>query len=415
MAKQVLILGGGISGLTTAWFLKERFGDQVSITILEGAERAGGWIRTDRSHGFLFEQGPRGLRLPSQDAMALIDSLGLHNEMIQAEQCPRYLWTKGHLRRLSIWQLLPFLPTLLREPFVAPSTHDDESVADFFTRRFSHPFMEQFIDPLVGGIYAGDPHHLSIRATFPRVAAWERTHRSVLKGWWRSQRKEGGLISFRNGMATLTETLAQKLEGQIDLKAAVQRIELSASGVSVAAGGKIYVADHLISTLPSQVLKPLLPNLPIPNPPAVSLSVVNAGFHKKLRLPHAFGYLVPSTEGEALVGTVFDSVVFPQHNHSAQETRLTLMFRGAINTDQPALDAMEKHLQIDVQPDYLHTYFAHKAVPQYPVGYLQTQSLCQKAIAKQRLPITLIGSSFHGVAVNDCIATARTVASEFRL
>jgi oxygen-dependent protoporphyrinogen oxidase len=344
---KVLIIGGGITGLSAAWFLHKKH-PQAHITLLEQQNRLGGWIQTTRENGFLFEKGPRTFQLGrSPHLLALLQDLNL--PILSAPPQTRYLYTNGRLR--SAGSFLPrLIPALLRELFVRPSTKD-ESIYDFAARRFSPRIAETLFDPITLGIYAGDIRKLSIRSCFPALHNWEQTHGSVLRGLFQGPKKAKGLFTLPNGMSTLVEALQAQLPIEFVLNCTVTSIHPT----HVIADDKIWDADQIISALPPQL-------------PSRSLWVVNLVYATDVLRKKGYGYLVPTKEKESLLGAIFDSCIFPQQN-SGHETRLTAMLRA--EEPQPleaALDALQRHLHITAEPIHASVHCAQNAIPQYEVG-----------------------------------------------
>eukprot|EP00941_MAST-03F_sp_MAST-3F-sp1_P003784 g3784.t1 len=339
--KKVCILGGGVSGLSTAWFLRAAVGRSIEIDLFESSSRFGGWVRTssDNKDGFVFEHGPRGFRPNGNgvEALRLIEKLGIQNEAICTAPTgnDRFVWFNGRLNKLPgslsallrsplAWRVL--IPAILKEPWVSRRTasgeesEDDESVFDFISRRFSPSVAELFIDAMVSGIYAGDSSTLSVRSCFPLLYRLEKDHGSVIRGifaergssgkellasdseWIRNTSKKVQ-VSFRKGMQTLIDTLVEKLSLSSTTKlrsnCKVKELKRSASGDKfevVMEGG---VNDHLqydyvISTLPADVLASLLLGeseaekqlhnslLDVSQGGHASVAVVNLGFQGKL-------------------------------------------------------------------------------------------------------------------------------------
>ena len=178
---KVLIVGGGITGLAAAWYIKKKNPD-CHITLLEKSNRLGGSIQTHRENGLLFELGPRTFRLgASPKLLQLINDLGL-DILISKTDSTRYLLYKGALRS-SLFFLPMLLPHLFKEPFIKPTEKKDESIYDFAARRFSPKIANTLFDPLALGIYAGDIRRLSMRACFPTLFEWEQKQGSLLKGF----------------------------------------------------------------------------------------------------------------------------------------------------------------------------------------------------------------------------------------
>ncbi len=354
---KVLILGGGITGLSAAWFITQKY-PHAHVTLLEKEGRLGGWIRSSREGGFFFEKGPRTFVYSrSPHLLALIRSLGL--EIFHSPPQKRYLFHKGKLRSLS--SFIPgLLPYLVRELFIPPTQVEDESIYDFAARRFSPHIAETFFDPLTLGIYGGDIRKLSLRCCFPSLYQAERQKGSVVRSLlFRKKSKEPqGLFTLQGGMETLIAALQKRLPIEIVLHCPVESIESK----QVIAGGKKWEADHIVNALP----------LPFP---AQSLWVVNLAYAGDVLRKKGYGYLVPSQEKQPILGTIFDSSIFPQQNVQG-ETRLTTMVRP--EEKEPlavALQAARQHLGISAQPLFTAAYLAKEAIPQFPVGCAFTGSV----------------------------------------
>lgn len=346
---KVLILGGGITGLSAAWYLQKQ-SPHVKITLLEKENRIGGWIRSSCEEGYLFEQGPRTFQMArSPHLLELIRELNLTLIPSDPAAKKRFILHKGKLRTpLSFLPMM--IPRLIREFFVPPSEQEDESIYDFASRRFSPKMAELLFDPLTLGIYAGDIRKLSIRSCFPTLYKWEREKGSVLKGLFSMPKsKMRGLFTLKGGMETLIHALKQKLSIEVVLNSSVEMIGES----EVFAKGKTWNADRIISALPQ----------PFPHR---SIWVVHLVFSGDVLRKKGFGYLVPTVEKEALLGCIFDSVIFPD---GTPTTRLTAMVRS--EEEKPlevALEALSRHIGINQEPIYRSTFFAKEAIPQLEVG-----------------------------------------------
>ncbi len=345
---KVLIVGGGITGLSAAWFLTQR-DPTVEITLLEKTNRLGGWIETSREGGFLFEKGPRTFPLGrSPHLLQLLRDLDL--PILTAPPQKRYIWHKNRLRALG--SFIPrLIPYLLREPFVASGASPDESIYDFAARRFSPRIAETLFDPLALGIYAGDIRKLSVRACFPTLFRWEREKGSLLRGLLTAPKTAKGLFTLSNGMETLIDALQKRLPIDIVLNSPVESI--GPHGVIVQ--GKIWEADRVFVALP-------------PAAPKRSLWVVPLAYPRATLSKTGYGYLVPSQEKQSLLGMVWDSSIFPQQSLHG-ETRLTAMIRAEEKQPvQTALQAAERHLGISAQPLYASAFYAPHSIPQFEVG-----------------------------------------------
>lgn len=408
--KKVAILGAGITGLSLAWFLKKK---GISVTLFEKESRPGGWIRTANHQDNLFEWGPRSLRAHDAEAtLSLIEELGLSKDILYSspESKTRYILSQGKLKKIQ--PSFKLLPAIAWDLFAKRSEQSDESVYDFFKRRFSKHVADCFADPLIKGIYAGDSKALSMRACFPKLWEMEQDSRSLiiagLKGVFQKKEKSKGIITLKNGMESIVSKLAGEMKEDLLLNTEVQELKFNEDNVEI--GTEVF--DHVISTLPAYGLSGILPKSPLKDLllelPFATLGVVHLGYEDEVNPYKGFGYLVPSIEKEAILGTVFDSSAFPEQNQTLK-TRLTVMIGGShsdLKLQSLAKEAAAKHLGISVNPNVIESFTAKRAIPQYPVGFPEILEQIQE-VNKSFPKLSLMGTSFHGVSVNQCISSAR--------
>jgi|694.fasta_scaffold21217_8 oxygen-dependent protoporphyrinogen oxidase len=425
--KKVVVIGAGISGLTAAWALKQRFGKKIQLHLLEKAERAGGWIHTIHKDHFVFELGPHSFRQSSAcpDALKMIESLQLQNQIVYPDPAARnrYLYCHRQLLRVPS-NPASFLFSALGRKMLRGAWKDfwspkgkgtDETIHDFFTRRFGIAFVETFIDPLVSGVYAGDPKQLSIKSCFPSLLKLEQEYGSLGRGFLFSSSKRGGIFSFKGGMQTLTQTLAKYLDGELKLSTEVKKLHTHSKGVEVELNnGESLHADYVLSAVAYPTLTSWL-NLELPPSPTFSsVAVVSLGYNKQVLKNKGFGYLIPSSEKQDILGVIWDSACFPEQNTTPDQTRLTVIIGGTRAKAFPseegcvkmALDAVFSHLKIEDSPAVIHSSKASSAIPQYGIGHVEKIQLLEKKIAEFCPYLSFIGQSFYGSAVPDCIQQA---------
>ncbi len=450
--KNVVILGAGISGLATAWFLKQKYQSNINLTIAEEGAFCGGWIQTSEKGGYLFEQGPRSFRTRSlgNATIQLIDQLDLRKEIISADSSSsnRFIFTENELQQLPnrLWKV-PFSPltkgwlhVLWNEWNQKKHSESDETIFSFFSRHIGVEWTERFIDPLVSGIFAGDIRQLSIKSCFPQIYEVAQNHESLLKGFLFDKKVEetsalqlnevkSPLFTFKGGMRSLIDALATQLKKHIVVNVKTDKLVLNSNSVQMQfANGTNVEVDHLISTIPTYRLAALL-NTTHPFLAAdlnkinyASVMVVNLGYNKSLLKQKGFGYLIPSKEQEKVLGCIWDSAVFPQQNSQTGETRLTLMLGGTHHPEVAnwseekgvaiALAALEKQLGISDVPNFISAHLARQAIPQYAVGHADLVEHIQQQISFITPGLTCIGSAFNGVSVSNCIERAYEVCFE---
>ncbi|GAB4226249.1 MAG: protoporphyrinogen oxidase [Chlamydiales bacterium] len=436
----IVVIGAGISGLSTAYFLKQKYGPSVDITLLEKSQRVGGWIQTIREGSFIFDIGPRSCRTANHgiDTLELALELEMASELLPAatDAKERFLFFDGSLHPLpqklhhlfSRKWLWKFIPALLKEPFrQRGSPHQEETVAEFFTRRFSPIFTELLIDPMVKGIFAGDPYQLSLKACFPKIYQWEQSFGSVIRGILKSNKQthcsnpkidtilKRGLFSFRKGMQSLVDRLEERIKTHIRFNSSVEAIELGTHASKVHLNDQTLICSGIIATIPSHDLIPLLVQYPSLKQemiiPARSVITAHVGYKKIPKELNGFGYLVPEKEKSPILGTVWDSSVFPQQNHDPEELRMTIMMKEGCEDPQMGVrEALEKHMKISQPPDTLIFKNAQQAIPQYLPGHHKILRSMQ-TLSPQ---LVVAGNHYLGVSVNECIHHAKKIAHNLK-
>ena len=329
-----------------------------------------------------------------------------------------------------------------------PRGPEDETVAQFVTRRLGKEALEQLIDPMVSGVYAGDPHNMSVSSAFPRIKELEQDYGSLLKALFsiRRQRKReqgakaaskvsaspaGTLNSFTEGIQTLTDCLASKLGERLRTGEAVQGISKLAQHYQVVSTKATYDADILIIAIPAYVAAVLFEEIDqsiaqyleaIPYP---HVSVVCLGYQKtQVQHPlNGFGFLVPHKERRKILGTLWDSSIFT--NRASEDTvLLRTMIGGAqfpemadLKTDQLqdiVLDELNSILGLRGDPQMVRIYRWPRAIPQYLLGHqARLQAISNRLKAHPGLFLT--GNAYHGIGMNDCITNAYQLAEQIRI
>lgn len=371
----VIVIGAGISGLTAAHALRNAGHD---VMVFEATGRAGGRIHSERVAGFLVEHGANGMLAPAPHAEALIGELGLATEKIDRSETARsrYLVRDGRVRELPL-QPLRFLLSgplsttgglrVLLEPFVAAGPCD-ETVAAFARRRFGREFLDYVVDPLVGGLYAGDPRQLSVSAVFPQLKRIERTGRSVILAAVRSRLRRGTqrpgcdyagrmLFSFRGGLGVLPQAMTRRLADRLYLNRRVESIRRAAGGgflvtVRGGSGSRTLGADSVVIATPAYAAAEILcrfdPRIAqalsrIRHPP---LAVAFLGYRADA-IAHPLdgsGVLAPSIEGRNVLGMLFSSTLFPGRAPAGHAALTT--FIGGARQPLLALSRPEELLEI---------------------------------------------------------------------
>jgi oxygen-dependent protoporphyrinogen oxidase len=449
MARDVVVVGGGIAGLAIGWELLTRPGllpDDVGLHVLEAAPRAGGNIRTERRDGYICEWGPTGFL---DDAPATIDAchrIGLGPRLTRSnEQAERrFVVRGGKLRELPSGPL-SFLGSdvltlrgrlrVFGEPFVPPRRSKvDESVFDFARRRIGREAALVLVDALVTGIWAGNADNLSLRSALPKLAALERDHGGLVRGMIAKRGGGGGatgprgrLTSFPDGLSELPQALAASLGSRLRLGARVTNIERRArGGFTVAVDGAPSLdATAVVLACPSWFAAPVLAGLDgslsaeIAGIPTVAVAVVHLGFAREEAIGLAgFGFLVPRGESASVLGVLLPSNIFPRRAPDGH-VLATVMLGGARDpaaveaTDQKLIDdaayALATLAGVRSAPRFTMVIRHARAIPQYVLGHSDRLEAIDARL--RHVPgLFLAGNSYRGIAINSCLTEAPAVA-----
>lgn len=447
--KSVAIIGAGVTGLTAAYSLKQK---GLAVTIYEAGPRVGGVIQSTRKSGFLAESGPNTLLETAPQISHLIRELGLETRRLYSHPAAEARFVVRDRRPVA----MPSSPlgifvskllststkfALLREPFIPPSLNGkDESVAEFVTRRLNEEFLERLADPLVGGIYAGDPHMLSVRHALPRLAQLEAKYGSLIRGQIAGarERKKSGTVSrdrapkmsFDEGLQVLPDTLAARLGDAVKLTTPVTALAQTGDTWRVKTSQGESEHDAVIYCGTAYRLAELQVSAGTPAAP-VDLSLfseirytpvasVVLGF-RRADVTHpcqGFGMLIPKIERFKILGAIFSSALFPNRAPEGH-VLLTSYLGGERNPDLAGSTADESVriatadlailLGVKGQPVFAHTTFYAKAIPQYNVGYARFKDRLNEIESRTR-GLFFAGHFRDGVSLGDLIVSGCNMA-----
>jgi oxygen-dependent protoporphyrinogen oxidase len=463
--RSVAVVGAGITGLVAAYELRRR---GVNVTLYEASEHSGGAIRTTHADGFLAEHGPNSF-VTSAPVEALLAQLDLLDDVVEAnpDANRRYVVRDGVLVPFPLSPpamlgtgLFSFRAKLrvLLEPLVRRSADDsDESVASFVRRRLGHEVLDYAVDPFISGIFAGDAETLSMAHAFPRVYALERTHGSLSRGLMAQRRNSAAagiptsaaaasvgaataadavpvrtrLISFIDGMQTLTDALEASLVGTLRLGCPVRLLHRDESRWMVDAGpdgtSQARAFDAVVMATPAHVLAAMeLPGAmrkhatPVERVEYPPVSTITLGF-RRADVAHpldGFGMLIPSVEGRSVLGALFSSSLFPARAPT-DHVAITCFVGGARKPQlaRERTDALTERVLAELrslvgvrgEPVYAHHVFWPRAIPQYTVGYGAVKAAADATEAANP-GIYLAGNYRGGVSVGDCVASGQQIA-----
>lgn len=462
------ILGGGLGGLSTGYYLLKNnlnTNNNLKLFLLEATNYCGGWIKSIKTKDYTFELGPRTIRprgTTGLNTLNMMQDLGLSEHIVPIKPDHpaaknRMIYVNNHLHTLpssfkGVFQkngpfTKPLIYALFNDIKQPNKLLEDDSIYNFVERRFGKEIADYAISPMICGICAGDAKEISVKFLMKTLFEWEQAHGGVVKGLVRSlfksstdkeleltdlakkaQEEKWNVYTVRGGLETFPYTLQRYLkENNVDIRMdhkvdEIEFIDSSTVKLKNKAGNKI-VASHIYSSIPAYALAKLVqkqhPDLAqdLDSIPFVTVGIVNLYFATKASLiTPAFGFLVPPIENSPILGVVFDSCCIPDQNG----TVLTVMLGGKWFkekfgdncTEKQLLDIALKEiksiLNINDVPTAQNVNILEKCIPQYVIGHYERVDKIRQYIKDKNLPISLIGCSYDGVGINDVIYSAKT-------
>ena len=466
----IAIVGGGISGLSTAFAIQEecqKTGQAVDCSIIEGGPRYGGKILTHHIDGFVVEGGPDSFLTSKPWAFELCDKLGLSDQLMNtnAANGQTFCFTKGRMRELP-QGLVAFVPTrlsaLISGGLISPlgmlrmgwewfvpryqRLDHDESLASFFRRRVGHEAFDHFIEPLVAGIYAGDANELSLKATFPRFFELEQQYGSLIKGMRAQQAKRKPLTSpsspkrsmfatLRGGLGDMIEALVKHLESNGTKMLHGHHVRKVTESKSPSTGytllldnqNTIFADDVVLATpayISAQLLKPIQPEVAslLAQIPYCSTATISLAFHDNdvKNCIRGFGFVVPRVEGKSLIAATWTSLKWADRSNPGQTLiRCYVGGKGRENILEESDHSLVKYIReqlremvgISSEPLFTQIHRWDRAMPQYVCGHLERITQI-RAIMTSCQGLHLTGAAFEGLGIPDCIREGTRVGRE---
>jgi oxygen-dependent protoporphyrinogen oxidase len=448
--KDVVIVGGGITGLAAAYRLQQ-VAPHLDVMLVEATSHLGGKIGTEHFDGFVLEWGADCFLSRKPRGIGLCQELGLADELVGRD--PRYAQTfvlrNGRLHRLPEG-LTGMIPTnlealthntllsaaaqtrLAQEPDIPVNpANDDESVAHFIARRLGRETLENLVEPLLAGIYAGQADQLSLAATFPQLRQLELKYGSLLQGLVNQQPAANGtdypsFVSFAGGMKTLVDCLAARLDKMAIWKeTAVTNIAKTVNGYRLAVNGKpAFEAAAVIVTTPMYVSSELLRGLDVTlaavlaEIPYASTALVNLAFAETdVPALNGYGYVIPSVEGREALACTWTSRKW--QNRAPEGKVLLRVYIGRYGDNVTAYEdgrllaiaqnEIRDTLNITAEPLLQRIIRYPGAMPQYNMGHLDRLDTIEERLVGHE-GLFLVGAAFRGVGIPDCIASGETAA-----
>ena len=461
--RKVIIIGGGITGLSAAFYMKKLFSEQripIDITLIEKSEELGGKVQTLRRDGFIIERGPDSFLARKLPIITLSKELGIEDELVGTNPRARtnYIYHKNKLHKMPLGlvlgiptKLTPFMKTGLISPFgklraaldlLLPKKKslDDESLGHFIQRRLGKEVLENITEPLLGGIYAGDTQTLSLKATFPNFFEMEQEHRSLIMGMVAGMKiapvsntpntaTKSMFMTYKNGMSTIIERLTEELKSIRIIKGrGVIEVVKMENGYEIRLDDDTLLqADGLVLALPTQQAASLLPEVEcidwLKKINYVSVANIALTFDKKdISFPmNGSGFLIPAKEETVLTACTWSS---SKWLHAAPENKL--LFRCYVGrerdqqwvkwSDEELLAKILKDLKnimgITATPNFHVITRAKHSMPQYPVNHIEQLKKLRENLTIQKPGVFLCGAGYEGVGIPDCVQQGKSAAEK---
>ena len=466
--KRVVIIGGGIAGLSAAYSLREhqKQGSAFEILILERKDRVGGNIRTEKVDGFIVEGGPDCFLSEKPWAMELCRRIGMEDRFLSTNDSKRktFVLSGGKLHELPEGvilmvptKILPLVTSTLisfpgklrmaMEMFIPrKKTPGDESLGQFVRRRLGKEALDKIAEPLVAGVHAGDPETMSIRSSFPKFVQLEEEHGSLIRGMVKrmatmrktprpasSKKKVTMFMTLSGGLTEMIETLVTLLKksGNTEIKTGVEvtGVEKKGDSYEVSISGEASIkADSVIIAAPAYAAASLLKGLDpwiserLSTIPYVSTATVSIGFKKKdINHPlNGFGFVVPRTENRKIMAATWTSVKFS--GRAPEDSVLIRCFVGGSKnmelvdmSDADMVKMVRAELKdimgIDAEPVLTRVFKWKNSMPQYTIGHDERIESMEEKLAKHH-GLYLAGSAYHGIGIADSVRFSEVVAKK---
>ncbi len=454
--KKVAIVGSGISALACAVALKE---EGVDFLVLEKGPAAGGKLLTEKVDGFVVEAGPDSFLPEKPWTLELIRKVGLEDHLLctNEEHKGTYIYSRGRLHRLPEGVIL-MVPTMLMplarsrlislpgkirmgmEAFI-PGRKDgsDESLARFVTRRLGRECLEKIAEPLVAGIHTSDPEDMSVKAVFPRFLEMEKKSGSLIRAMVKTMKKAAPVtnttkltyfMSLREGMQQLADRCVEFIgEERVRTSCAATQVRSAPQGYELIAGSERMAFDAVVLATPAYVTQDLLGSMApvlsdrlssIAWSSTATISLAFAAHDVPPRLP-GFGFIVPRVEQRRINAATWSSIKW-----SFRAPPRCLLIRAFVGGGQheELVSYEEKDLVAVVrqelreiagikgEPLFSRVYRWARSMPRYTVGHLDRMAALDDARKAGHPGLALIGCSYRGIGIGDCVKNGFEAAQE---
>lgn len=457
-ARTIAVVGGGITGLSAAYYLQQTIRKQgldYEVKLIEASHRLGGKIKTLKQDGYTIERGPDSLLARKPAIMKLIDELDLRDKMVRNHTgqsfilinnklynmptgafmgVPKQISTFFTLNAVSMTGKLRALGDLVK-PRSKMGT--DQSLGAFMRYRFGDELVDKIIDPLLSGIYSGDLDQMSLMATFPNFYELEQKYGSLIKGLKETlpkpknkkgaKKRAGMFVSFRDGLETIIHKLSDELEeNTVLLNTAVDHIEKKDDVYHLLLGdGEVLKANAIVLATQHDAVPRMFSQYKFFNIlntiPITSSANVVLGFDQKdiKKDIDGTGFLVSKTSKVNITACTWTHKKWP--TTTPEGKALIRCYVGRPDTpeivdlpDEELIDIVRKDLKktmkLKAKPEFHVVTRWKNARPQYNVGHVEKMDTIRKYTNEHLPGVFLAGSSYEGAGIPDCVAQGEKAA-----
>lgn len=446
--KKVVIIGGGITGLSAAFYLQKEVLDQklpIEISLIEAKPQLGGKIETVRKDGFVIERGPDSFLERKKSATQLVKDLGMEKELVNNATGQAYVFAREQLNPIPEGSVMgiptnigPFItsglfsiPGKMRAAydFILPkrTVEGDQSLGQFFRRRLGDEVVDNLIEPLLSGIYAGNIDDMSLLSTFPQFYEMEQKNRSLIVGLKKTmpkaqpKRKKGIFQTVKTGLQSVVEEIEKQLTA-VDVKKGikVERFVKTGEGYTLTlSNGEEMAADSVIVATSHQVLTNLVQDNRIDlsyfdSMPATSVATVAMAFPEEaVKLTsNGTGFVISRNSGFTITACTWTHRKWP---HTAPKGKALLRaYVGKAGDEaiveqsddiilKTVMDDLKRIMDISGEPDFSIVSRLKHSMPQYQIGHKEQVQLIKRQMKESIPGIYLTGASFEGIGIPDCI------------
>ena len=437
---RVAIVGAGIGGLTTAFYLNRARPDW-EIHVFDAEAQPGGTMRTVDVEGFRFEAGGNGFLTNKPDSLQLVEDSGAQDLLLPSSDLARkrYIFT-DKLHRLPESPLLFLRSGLISfaaklrvaaEVFVPArrgAVDDDETLQAFGYRRVGKPFTDVFLDAMTAGIYATTPDRVSVQAAFPLVVRLEREHGGLFRGMIARRKKQAGpggiLMSFKGGVGSFLQHLRDRVPVHWHLGLPVTEVVADASGYRVRADDYDASFDQVVVSTQAHAAAKMLQTLDAELAQGLAaieyspVAVVGMGWRQLAHDLDGFGLLTTTAARLPILGVLWDSSIFPDRAPAgAKSVRVMiggqrspeLVQQDAAGLIATAREGVRLTMGVEQPPDVTFVQRWDRGIPSYQLGHIKAVDKLYAQL--QRHPgLHLGGNAYRGIAMNDCVRNGRELA-----